>query len=515
MSPRYRVVPVVSCARDLVVLLGILSAALLALSFQAKPAEALATCAGSLQAKIDAAPSGGTVTADPCVYREQITIKKPITLQGQPGSEIRGSDVWSKFSLKGGVYVSANVLPAFSANGQCKPGTYECLKPEQVFLDGKPLKQVANGTIPATGQFSLDSGRHVIIKDNPSGKLVEVSVRRQWVRGGASGVTIKGFKMKHAANDSQYRAALSNNNYPNWTLQGNVLSDSHGALVGFGEASGLKILNNELFRGGQLGVHSTGASITISGNKIHDNNTSGFDPSWEAGGVKAMGTNSILAENNQVWNNQGRGLWCDIGCSNAVFRGNTVHHNDYGGIFFEISTGAKIYNNKVYENGWDKTGRAVGSWEAGIQVYNSRNAEVYNNTVAWNRSGIAVVRVDRRDGNGEDVYGNNVHDNQVFSKDYPSSLNYDSAARNHALAWVDGMADKKLYDPAKNNRGYSNDYYFVTSENPLIPRFKWDDGVTLLPSFNLMRGEELGRYLSQSEKDAIVANRGIPANPEH
>ncbi len=501
--------------RALTALLGVLAAVLLAISLLAEPAQA-AECTDSLQAKINAAPSGGTVTADPCVYREQITIKKPITLQGQPGSEIRGSDVWDEFTQnESGLYVSANALPVFSASGQCKPGTTDCLKPEQVFLDGKPLKQVANGTIPATGQFSLDSGRHVLLGDNPSERAVEVSVRRYWVRGGAAGVTIKGFTMKHAANDSQYRAALSNEQFANWSLEDSKLSDAHGALVSFRAASGLRIVNSELYRGGQLGVHSSDGSLTLSGNKIHDNNTEGFNPSWEAGGAKGSRMSNVLAESNQIYNNDGRGLWSDIESSNITYRDNTIHHNAWSGIFFEVSDMAKIYNNVLWENAWGKSDSSVGSVEPAIHIRNSRNAEVYNNTVAWNRGGISVIRSDRSDNLGEDVYGNYVHDNQVFSKDYPDSIHYSLPARTLTLAWVDTFPTKTLYNSAKNNRGYSNDYYFITSEDSTIPRFRWQTATTSLNSFNATSGEESGRYLSQTEKDAIVLTKGIPISPEH
>src|SRR5918997_7191371 len=83
-----------------VALLGVLAAGLLAMSLQAKPAVAQATCTDSLQAKVDAAPSGGTVTANPCIYRQHLNIKKPMILKGRTDSlgnksEIRGSDVWA------------------------------------------------------------------------------------------------------------------------------------------------------------------------------------------------------------------------------------------------------------------------------------------------------------------------------------------------------------------------------------------------------------------------------------
>jgi hypothetical protein len=51
------------------------------IAFQARPAAA-AGCTYSLQIKINAAPWGGAVRANPCVYRQQVTITKPLSLQG-------------------------------------------------------------------------------------------------------------------------------------------------------------------------------------------------------------------------------------------------------------------------------------------------------------------------------------------------------------------------------------------------------------------------------------------------
>ena len=57
----------------------------------------------------------------------------------------------------------------------------------------------------------MDSGRHVVLKDDPRGKTVEVSVRRHWVLGTstADNVTIQGFTMKHAANEAQSGAIMN------------------------------------------------------------------------------------------------------------------------------------------------------------------------------------------------------------------------------------------------------------------------------------------------------------------
>jgi nitrous oxidase accessory protein NosD len=48
--------------------------------------------AGSIQAAVDAAAPGATVTIPPGLYRETVTIGKPLTLVGEPGAVIDGRD---------------------------------------------------------------------------------------------------------------------------------------------------------------------------------------------------------------------------------------------------------------------------------------------------------------------------------------------------------------------------------------------------------------------------------------
>ncbi len=92
--------------------------------------------------------------------------------------------------------------------------------------------------------------------------------------------------MKHAATPAQ-RGALNNGGYSNWTVQGNVLSDAHGAVVSLYNASDLRLLNNDISRGGQLGVQGSQATdVLVQGNRIYDNNTEAFSSGWEAGGLK-------------------------------------------------------------------------------------------------------------------------------------------------------------------------------------------------------------------------------------
>jgi Right handed beta helix region len=492
----------------LAALLGVLVAVLVLMGLQAKPASA-ATCTDSLQTKINAASSGGTVTANPCVYREQITITKPITLKGQSGSEIRGSDVWTGWTKSGSYWKSSKAVPSLPAPtlDWCETGTKRCTWPEQVFFDGKPLEQVASN--PTTGQFALDANRRVLLADDPTGHTVEVSTRPQWVVGKSGGVTVEGFTMKHAANDRQRNGAIANKGYSNWTIRNNILSDAHSSVVNLSEASGLKLVGNNISRSGQLGATGGQGSLVVQNNKIHHNNTEAFNP-WRSGGAKFGKVTSLTASGNEIYANEGPGLWCDMDCTNVVFSNNRIHHNERMGINFEISSGAKIFDNVLWENGWGKPGWG---WGAGIVSSSSKNVEIYSNTLAWNADGISVISQDREAGAGGTEYdlvtGVSVHDNTILAKDYYPS----STTNNFGLAWLQDWAGGVLYLPTSNNLGANNLYWYTTAEGSYI-RFKHESSYKKLSEFNPTLGEEKGRYLTKTEKDAVVADKNIPANPE-
>ena len=462
------------------------------------------TCKNSLQTLLDAAAPGSTVvTPGGCVYREMVTVNKPLTLKAGEGAEIRGSDVWSEWTKSGSYWVKG-MLPEFSSGGYCKTGTSRCKWPEQVFFDGKPLLQVASE--PRSGQFAVDGSRRVMLADDPTGHTVEVSTRRHWVIGRSDNVTVEGFTMKHAANGAQM-GALKNDRHNNWTVRNNDLSYAHGYNLTLGAANRLRAVGNDIHHAGQLGIGGARADLEVRGNKIHHNNTEDFDPGWEAGGMKNARMIRLVADNNEVYSNDRVGFWCDISCDNVTYSNNRVHHNKKAGIFYEISDNAKIFGNEVWKNGWESPG--VGFGEAGILVSSSRNVEVYDNVVAWNNDGITVVNDDRKQGDGvqyDRVTDVKVHHNYLLGKDYPGN------SIHMTLAWVKAYSGGNIYNTAAGNGGYDNRYWYPESESYPY-RYKWNGSFKKLGDFNGTLGEERGRYLSNSEKDRLMADRDVPAVP--
>jgi parallel beta-helix repeat protein len=449
------------------------------------------SCPTTLQALVDAAAPGATVRVPACVYRETVTVTKSVVLDGGGQAEVRGSDVWTGWTRSGAHWVKGSV-PAFSTGGICRPGTSRCAWPEQVFLDGRPLLQVAAD--PGPGQFAVDGARRVLLADDPTGRTVEVTVRPYWVVGRAAGVTVRGFTMKHAASPAQH-GGIDNNGFANWTVADNALSDAHGANVSLHGATGLQLLNNDIARAGQLGVHGNESSgAVVRGNRIHDNNTEAFEPGWEAGGLKMAITADLTLDGNEVYANDGPGLWCDGYCTGTTISNNRVHHNTKYGINLEVSHTGRIFGNVVWENGWGSTPWVFG---AGILLQNSDSTEIYANTVAWNGDGIGIVSQNRVDAPFPTA-GIYVHDNVIVSTG-PGPL---------ALGWVEDWAGP-LFDPAANNRGANNTYWFPDAEGA-YDRFEWRGPIRLLGEFLRTPGDEGARYLTAQEKDAALGAVGIP-----
>lgn len=487
--------------------LGILVAILGAIALMrtsVEPVDVLAAdCEESLQSLVDAAVPEDTVEVPGgCVYREKVTVDKPLTLKADSGAEIRGSDVWSTGWTKSGSYwVSKDTLPSFYAHGECKTGTSRCLWPEQVFFDGEPLSQVTSD--PEPGQFAVDANRNIVFADKPSGHTVEVTTRAGWLVVRSDDVTVQGFKMKHAANDSQ-SGAVNNGGYSRLTVEDNVLSDAHGAVVSLAEGKDLRLLRNDISNGGQLGVHGSTADVLVRGNTIHHNNTESFDPGWEAGGMKTTLMRSLMADGNEVYANDGPGLWCDIDCAEVVYSNNRVHHNTGPGVFFEISSGARIFGNVVWENGW---GFTAWGWGAGILSSSSRDAEINGNTVAWNADGISVISQDRGEERWKTVKNIHVYDNVILTEDRP-----EDEYHNLLLAWLQDWTGE-MFKPSTDNRGANNRYWHPSPESS-ASRFAWDGYKSRLVDFDATPGEQGGRYMSEEEKDREISDAGIPASPE-
>lgn len=480
-----------------VVCIGLLAALMAAATLKddgpSEPANA-----GPLQRMINAAAPGDVVNVPEGIYRETVVIDKPLTLRGEAGAEIRGSDIWADgWEFQDGLWYGG-VLGEFSLSDEpCREASNgRCNWPAQVFLNGEPLLQVEGD--PEPGEFTVNAERQVVIADDPAGQLVEVTVRENWIIARSDDVTVEGFTMRHAA-AHPHAGAINIDNYGNWTVRNNVLTQAHGSAISMRESRGHRVTGNEISENGRLGLHLwVVGDVEIEGNRIWGNNTEEFEPSWEAGGLKLGTGQNVEIIDNEVFDNDGPGIWADVDSLDVDIAGNRVHDNQRAGIVYELSFNGEIHDNVVYENGF---GFASWGFGAGILVQNSSDVEVFANTVAWNADGITIISQERGEGRWNLVAGNNVHDNAIIAE-------HDGSSNSYGLAWLQDW-DGTLGDAASHNQGSDNSFWYDEPEGAEL-RFKWvSDGYWTVSAFSTSPGGQGSRNLTDAEKDEILAAAGL------
>jgi parallel beta-helix repeat protein len=166
---------------------------------------------------------------------------------------------------------------------------------------------------------------------------------------------------------------------------------------------------------------------------------------------------------------------------------NKLHDNTAPGIQFEISTGARIYGNSVWNT-------RVGY--SGIYVSNSGSAEVYSNTVYNSAPGIFVYDDYRSD--SPPVTNNSLHDNVVAM----------TADGQIALGFGD-YGTGEVASPSSNNTGLSNAFWYPAPESGQ-QRFRYGSSTFgSIAAFSATAGGAGSTYLSDAQESSMLANAGI------
>ena len=312
-------------------------------------------------------------------------------------------------------------------------------------------------------------------------------------------MTIQGTEVTGGAGTPLQQGVIDADNVNRVILRDVYVHDALGSCISLTGGSGHQVIDSELARCQQQGFHATSTTGAVfRGNSIHDNNTAAapgprVDSGWEAGGGKMTKSSGAVFDRNESYSNGGPGLWCDIDCIDVEYVGNRVHHNTIG-IFYEISDGGYIHDNAVWNNG-------PGPWcyGAGILVASSGGTTVENNVAAWNDRGISFLSQDR-EGNPDwnDTSGNRAINNTVIDQDGVRLLN-----------WCQDFSGNLF---TSGNNGTGGRYWSSVAE-PKWERFEWASPLDTLAKLNASPGDEGARYLTTAEKDAVLADNGIPAAP--
>ena len=355
-----------------------------------------------LQAAIDAAGPNGRLCLAAGVHR----LPRPLRPRagqriGGPGAVLSGARPlrgWARDAASGRWWHAGATRDPGRLAGECGDGTTACLYPDDVWRGGTRLKRVLSPDALGPGMVYLDYGADRIwVADDPTGARMEISVTPHAILSGSNergvaGVRLSGLVVERFANPAQSAAAVGMG--PGWVVDGLEVRENHGTGIDSGSRSVLR--NSHVHHQGELGLSGSGAvGALVEDNRIDHNNTAGYDPAWEAGGAKwAAGTERLTVRGNQVFDNDGPGLWTDGDNVHTLYEGNLVEANSGPGILHEISYDAVIRDNTVRDNARSSAGRSIW-WGSDILVNSAQRVEIARNTVVSSVNAIGLVDADR------------------------------------------------------------------------------------------------------------------------
>jgi hypothetical protein len=449
------------------------------------PRDAIAIEPGaSIQAAVEAAADGAVFCLKNGIHRARTIRPRPRQqFNGEGATILNGSRLLTTFRREGRYWVASSRPQGIPKHGECLPTAPACDRPDALFIDDQPMARVVSKDALASNRFYVDYGSGMIyLVDDPTNHKVEVTAIVFAFEGTASDVSIRNLTVEKYGSPAQ-SGAINAHEGARWIIDDCVVQLNSGGGIRVG--SGSRVDNCDIHHNGQIGINGDGDSIRIEHNRVWSNNIRGFDPDWEAGGVKIASTDGVEFRGNHVYDNNGPGLWCDIECRNVVYEGNLVENNQQSGIFHEISFKAVIRNNIVRYNG---SGKRKWFWGADITVAASQDVEVTGNTVTAAPGGCAIMLIDQGrladDGARYKTRDNSVHNNEMA---------FDGAPCAGGTSDV-GPEDENFGIISNgNNRFDANTYYVRVISNRA--RFVWDHDVTDWSGFRRKGLEQSGRLV--------------------
>ena len=268
----------------------------------AGPAGTAAAACGSLQAMVNATPSGGTLNVPACVYHEEVSIGRPMTLLAAPGATVDGDN-----TRPTGVMVQA----------------------DDVTIDGLTVQRVKSDS--HVGAVNLYYGarftfRNGIVRDSSTVCLaMHAATGAKVLDSELTGCGKEGYFLNGMTNTVLARNHVHHNNM--------ALAYDWGVEAGGGktmDSDGVTFDSNDVDsnRGPGIWFDTRSTNATIINNKVHHNDREGIF--FEIG-------NGARIAGNAVWNNGfgfaewGYGAGILVSSSDHVtVTGNTVAWNARG-----------------------------------------------------------------------------------------------------------------------------------------------------------------------------------------
>lgn len=372
-----------------------------------------------LQSLIDRLAPGGRIYIHPGHYLvDELILKDNITLAGlYHAMSAPQTVVFSGFmqlrnwrKLSNTLWVHQYPFPIVnydSGEGAayfCKdPATDVCKFAQDLIVNGVMQSQWACedevGCVPQLeGQWFID--RRTRPDSNPTDNFILLRTSRN-----PNTADTRISHNRGAFREGARTVKVRNINFKGYTLHSMMTDDNWGVTNCIFEKNGVTglslrgknvfVARNVVSENGCTGMQGTLRASTVKNNKIVNNNVMGHKPGMHAGGIKLIGSRQTSIEANYVIDNEGAGIWVDIGCIGVAVHDNVIVEtkNFQGlqarGIQYELSQGTptdgeyEIFNNLI------KVNNGIAGIVA-IYALNSQYLDIQHNTIRNAQNGILI-----------------------------------------------------------------------------------------------------------------------------
>ncbi len=342
----------------------------------------------TVNAAVSKAASGRTIVLRGGNYHEQVTIpaaKTGLIIQAYPNEAVwfDGSSVVTGWAASGTRWVKKGWTKSFDDSISFTTGSDNmsfinpaypmAADPDQVFVNGAQLRQVATAAQVVAGTFAVDYAADTItIGSDPTGKEVRSSDLEQAFNILGVQTTLRGVGVRRYGTPipglGAVRAAVDRATFTDVVLTDNA---TVGMSFGGNNAVADRVT---VTKSGLLGMHSNHADyMTIKNSLVTYNNSENFNGTPASSGIKLTRSRHLTIANNDVSNNAGGGIWLDESVVDFKIVNNRTVNNATANIEAELSETGIIAGNV-----------STGGNE-GILIFNSGNVKIFNNAVGANR----------------------------------------------------------------------------------------------------------------------------------
>jgi parallel beta-helix repeat protein len=312
----------------------------------------------------------------------------------------------------------------------------------------------ARNIVPKSGQQFIAASKRGAILDGQGAAPYAF----QTLAAAPAGVVLRGLVIRNYAPSTQ-QGAIQASNGDRWIIEDAEID--HNGYFGFVPGTNFIIRRSSIHHN-----RVSGADFWHAHGTLVESDTFAFNPpaaisevgaTSEAAQLKIGYSDNVTVRNNLFVDGQHKAIWFDYMNRNGRIEGNTILRHGQAGIWWEISYNAVITGNTVMT-----CGTRGGGWidGAGIQVTNSPNVEIANNTISGCANGIGIMQAS---GYTNGPYGPNnvanlwVHDNTVTMTVGRTGIVQNDGNTAVFTSW--------------NNR-FTNNHYTL---GPAAP-FAWADG---------------------------------------